>query len=506
MARHYRSLSKTQYTKGRKCHKALWLYQHKKEVADPISEFQQSIFDQGTAVGELATQCFPGGLEITEDHTQLELALEKTRAALLQSPPALFEPAFLFEDVLVRVDILRAHGDGSFDLIEVKSSTSVNPKAHYDDVAVQKWVLENCGLKIRKAFLMHLNRDYIRKGKLNLDELFVLQDLTGEIRNAYKEIPASLAAMKRALEQEGEPYQRIGSVCKNPYGCEFMSYCWQSSDESSIHSLSRLSDKKRHELMDLGIQRIQDIPEDYPLSDHQCIEVQCVKGEHVHINVGKIKEHLSELTYPLYFLDFETVSYAVPPFEGCWPYRQLTTQYSLHIQNAPGAPLEHKEFLHMEHSDPTEAVAKALVKDIPQDQGSVIVYSASFEKGRILEMAKALPELKVHLEHIASRLWDLEVPFAKRWYWDSAFLGQSSIKKVLPVLAPEISYEALQIRSGDAAKIQYEKMVQLPAGSPEQKAIQAALLEYCKLDTWAMVLILKKLADTLGIEELQLAV
>ena len=498
-------LSKSQYCKGKKCQKALWLYRHKRDLADEPTPFQQNIFDQGTAVGKLATQCFEGGIEIVEDYTQSEQALETTQKLLKENPPALFEPAFMYGNILIRVDVLRNNNDGTWDLIEVKSTNSTQPKSHYDDIAVQKWVLEGSGLKIKNSYLMHLNREYIRKGELDINQLFVMDRLDDEIASHIEQVPHMLKVLQANLNLTAEPEELIGAKCKSPYLCEFKSHCWSGAKPGTIHTLGRISDSKRHELMDQSVTMISEIPDDYKLSGNQQVEVAAYKNNDVQVDLNSIQVHLSELKYPLYYLDYESVAYAVPRYDGSWSHKHLISQYSLHIQETPTSELIHKEYLHDENNDPAVSVAQKLSEDIKDDGGSVIVYHKTYERDRTKELVELLPEYAPHLSSIIDRMWDLETPFAKRWYWDKEFNGSSSIKAVLPVFAPEFSYSDLVIGKGDVAQLEYSRMIEMVQGSQERAEIREALLRYCERDTLAMVIILKHLVDILGYEDLQIA-
>jgi len=498
-------LSKSQYCKGKKCQKALWLYRHKKNLADKPTPFQQNIFDQGTSVGQLATKYFEGGVEITEDYTQQEQALETTQKLLQTNPAALFEPAFVFENVLIRVDVLRNNNDGTWDLIEVKSTNGVQPKAHLDDIAIQKWVLEGCGLKINKSYLMHLNREYIRDDELDLKKLFVLEPLDAEIVTHLEQIPSMLGVLQAHLNLDNPPDELIGAKCKSPYVCEFKSHCWAEAKPGTIHTLGRISDTKRHELMDQSVTMITEIPDNYKLSGNQQVEVSSFKNDDVQIELSNIKKHLSDLKYPLYYLDYESVAYAVPRYRGSWPHKHLISQYSLHIQKTPTSDLIHKEYLHDKNTDPAESVAKRLCQDIQDDGGSIIVYHKTYERDRTRELSEQLPEFAPRLHNLIDRMWDLEVPFAKRWYWDKDFNGSSSIKAILPVFAPEFSYSDLVIAKGDVAQLEYSRMIEMGSSEKERAEIREALLRYCERDTLAMVLILKHLVDTLDFDGLKIA-
>lgn len=409
------------------------------------SPFQQSIMIQGTEVGKLARCLFPDGVLIDEDYKNLSGAIEHTNAALKANSPAIFEATFIFENVLIRVDILKRNDDGSFDLIEVKSSTSVK-KEHLPDCAVQAYVLQKLGFNLRQICIMYLNNKYRRQGELNLSKLFIVKAVDKDIRDELNKVPDYLNTINVVLAKEGEePFWHIGSICNHPYVCEFKHYCWKDVGDKAIHFISRISEKQRQTLISIGITLIKDVSVDFELSALQQIQVDCEKNQTKHVDSASIKNHLSLLEYPLYFLDFETYGYAIPQYDGTRPYQHLPFQYSLHVQQTPTADLEHYEFLFDKKENPSRVLAEQLVQHIGST-GSVIVYHASFEAGRLKEMATEFPELSHQLQSIHNRLWDLEIPFVKKWYCDVAFNGKSSIKNVLPALVPELSYDGLDIQ------------------------------------------------------------
>lgn len=478
-------LSKSQYTKGIKCTKRLWLYRERRHLATKPSPVQDAIFTQGHQIGVLAHQLFPGGVLISEDQKDPEGALRSTAKAMNAGAPAIYEAAFRFEDLLIRADIVARNEDGTWDLYEVKSSTKVKPE-HLPDVAIQKYVLLGAGLPLRRCHLVHLNNQYRRRDPVVVRDLFTIAPLDGEITDDFAEVEPRLATLRDAVKQTQEPTARISSVCRSPYLCEFKNYCWDSLDTGAIHYLGRIKDTKRFELMDLGIELVSQIPENFELSAAQAIEAQVARTGKTHIEHKPILEHFSELKWPLYFLDFETVGYALPEFPGTRPYEPLTFQYSLHIQEAPGAPLLHREFLYDQFNDPRPVVARQLVADLESLQtsgGTIVAYHASFEKGRMAEMG---------LEEFVPRVWDLEVPFARRWFWDLKFQGSSSIKKVLPALVPDMNYKHLTVQRGDEAQVKYNEFIRMTDGAARTQ-LRRDLLAYCEQDSLAMVKVLERL-------------
>lgn len=455
------------------------------------SPFQQSIMVQGTEVGRLAQGLFSNGVLIDEDYKNLSGALKHTDIVLKNNAEAIFEGAFIYDNVLIRVDILKRNDDGTFDLIEVKSSTSVKPE-HLPDCAVQAYVLQNLGFRLRQVCLMYLNNKYKRQGELDLSKLFIIKPIDNEISDELKNVTEYLKAINAVLAKDEEPVWNIGSICNNPYICEFKNYCWKEVSDKAIHFISRISDKQRQNLINMGISLIKDVPQDFKLSEAQKIQIDCEKNQKRYIDSASINEHLTQLQYPLYFLDFETIGYAIPKYESTRPYQHLPFQYSLHVMHHRDAELEHYEFLFDKKENPSRALAEHLIQHIGFT-GSVVVYYASFEGGRIDEMVKDFVDLAQELISIRNRLWDLQIPFAKKWICDPGFNGSASIKNVLPVLVTSLSYDELEIKKGDEAQSKYIEMINLPHESKTHILIKNALLDYCSLDTLAMVHILSEL-------------
>jgi hypothetical protein len=488
-------LSKSQYTKGINCPKAIWLHNFKKEVADEPSEFQVILFKQGAEVGKLAHEFFPNGELIDEDYKNPEEALAHTQRALKNGVEYIFEGAFVWNDILIRVDILKKNDDGTFKLVEVKSTNSLKDH-HLEDVAIQKYVLEKSGYKISEAYLMHLNRDYLRDGELSVEDLFVLCELGSELEPVYAHVEQNLEVIRATLKLSREPDELIGSKCNNPYDCEFKGHCWKEVDAQSVHRLTRIGDSKRKQLVDLGLTELKDIPPTFKLTENQTAQVKSAKEDEAVIDSKSIASHLKSLKYPLYYFDFESVSWAVPRYDNTYSYLHLPFQYSLHVQKTSDAQLEHIEFLHEQDADPRRAIAERLCKDLGT-KGSIIVFHETYERLRLEHLAELFPELAPKIGDIISRLWDLETPFAKRWYCDWRFAGSSSIKQVLPVMVPKMSYEDLDIQNGSTAAIRYEAMIMKTA---DFAASKKSLLEYCKRDTLAMMMILKELLKTCPVQ------
>jgi hypothetical protein len=484
-------LSKTKYVQGITCPKALWLSIYAPEKQAPPSPGTEYRFKVGIEVGLLAQERFLDGVEIKTPSYLAAKAVEETQTVVNSVPTAVFEAAFFFGNVLIRVDVLRRSADqnggssATWDLIEVKSTTTVKPE-HLHDVAIQQYVLEGCGITVGGAYLMHINSACTYP---DLSDLFFLEEVSSRYAEARALVPDTLQRFEGVLSQEAEPGIDIGPHCDDPYECAFKGYCWRHVPGVSIFNIPRLKANQKTELIARSILRIEDLPATYPLSDSQQKFVRLYRAGQPEIDAAGIRGQLTALDYPLYFLDFETDSPAVPRYPGTHPYEKVPFQYSCHYLEKFGS-LGHCEYLHEELSDPRPSLVRSLIESIGAD-GSIMVYNAGFERGVLKALAVQQPQWQEALLGMAERLWDL-LDIFRLYYFDSAFGGSNSIKNVLPVLVPDLSYEELEVQDGTEAQIAWNELLYLEDCEEKDQRL-SALKQYCRLDSLAMVEIFKVL-------------
>jgi hypothetical protein len=487
-------LSKSRFQKGLQCERALWLSVHEPDSADPVTESKQWIFDQGTEVGRLAHGLFPGGVEVTEDHRHQAEAIATTTRLVAEGVSVLYEPAFFFDGVLVRVDAMVKRGD-AWDLYEVKSSGSLKPE-HVTDAAVQTYVVEGCGLPVRSSNLVHLDTTYVYQGgDYDLSQLFAAEDVTDDVRTFIPQVPDVLAGF-RAMLDGPEPAVRVGAQCRAPYTCDFTGRCHAFlPSEHPVTDLPRLSLKALHALLDLGVTCIRDIPDSFDqLTDNQVETVLVVKRGEPMVRADALADALHGLTWPVYHLDFETVNPALPLWAGTRPYETVPFQYSVHVHHEDGA-LEHRDYLHAHPSDPRRPLAERMLADLGEI-GSVTHYT-SYEDRMLQGLALALPDLAPRIEDVRRRLFDLE-PVIKKCTKHPDACGRTSIKYVLPAWCPDMSYDGLAIADGQTASVRYVKAVRGIADPAVAQRTYADLVEYCGLDTLAMARLLDRLRGLAG--------
>lgn len=475
-----RLLTKSKYLIGLECPLFLWRLIH--EPKEEFSAADRFKLEEGNKVGELAKTLFKNGINIPVDDFKENLSESKK---LLKENKPLFEAGFKFKDCFSRADILIPEDNG-WSIIEVKSGTKVKD-INLHDVAFQKYVYEGNGIKIDKCYLMCLNKDYIRKGEININELFLKEDITEKVNEINVE--RNIKEVIKVFSLEEPPKPRLKKFFKDGYHDCFNDGCIELP-ENNVFCLYR-GGKLSFELFENGIFKIKNIPKNIKLSDKQKIQKECEIKNRTYIDKEKLKQFLRSLNYPIYYLDFETFSTAIPMFDGLRPYSQVPFQFSLHI--AEKGEVKHYSFLYNGNSDPRKEFILELKKVIGE-KGTVLIYNQSFEIGRLKELAEYYPEHKKWIEKVLKRIVDLLIPFREFSYYNPKQQGSASIKEVLPALCGK-SYDDIEIGDGGTASVMFYNMAYGNCSEEEKKKIRENLLKYCELDTMAEVMIVERLKE-----------
>ncbi len=486
------TLSKSQYIRGLQCHKSLWLYKNNPELRDTPDAQTESSFNIGYKVGDLAKELFPHGIEIEFDVSNFNGMIQQTKELILNGTKVIYEAAFSEDGIFAMADILVKNGD-MWDMYEVKASTQVKDY-HINDASIQWYALSNA-VKLNRAYIVHINNQYVRVGDLEIEKLFTIEDVTDKILEKQNEIKPQLLEMEEMLQGD-MPSMDIGGHCSDPYGCDFMGHCWKHIPaKNSVFDISYAMGKQ-WKLYYQGILSIDNIPDDFHLGKNAALQIQHQKSQEIKIDKEKIKSFLDTIEYPINFFDFETFQNAIPRFDNQRPYAQMPFQYSLHILHEDGT-LEHKEFLGDENSDPRRALSEQMLQDITPS-GSIIAFNQSFEITQIKSLAQVCSDISDELLALNDRFIDLAHPFQYKHYYHPKFSGKYSIKIVLPTLFPdddELDYKKLgSIQNGGDAMDTFANLHLLKDKS-KLAEIKKDLLAYCRLDTLAMVRIWEKLHE-----------
>ncbi len=478
----------------------LWIKKHDPKQLPPVDAATQAIFDTGHNFEQYAEALFPGGVTVGfgDDYRTMP---QRTTEVLESGAKVIFQGRFEFERLTFICDIVVVTGEKKLDLYEIKSSSSAKTD-HQHDLAFQTIVLEGLGYTVNKIAVIHVNTKYVRRGPITPQDITATTEITDKVR---KRIHATKEHIQKALKT----VDAISMPDPSPSKCGLGSTAdWLviyktlngiTAGNGSIYDIYSPSATLIGKLETAKLTKLADIPEDFAgLSDKQRWQIKALKAEKVLINHKELKDFMSKIQYPIYFLDYETMSSLEPYFDGHRPYQDVPFQYSLHVIESPGAEVKHFGYLHTIKTEPALPLSESLSKHIGPT-GSVLVWWESFEKGRNEEMGEMLPQFKKFYQDVNDRVVDLITPFYDFYYVDKRFGGSASIKEVLPVLVPQLSYKELGIQEGRAAQRIWMETILKNKHPKEKVKILSDLIEYCKLDTLAMVEIYMKLCGIIEV-------
>jgi len=404
------------------------------------------------------------------------------------------EASFNYNNNFCSVDILKKKGE-KYEIYEVKSSTELKD-IYINDASYQYYVLTSLGLNVTKCTVVVINNKYTRYGNLDLNKLFIEEDITSDVINLQDTVKENIKNINEYMLQELEPIDDVDIKCFKPYDCPFFKYCTKHLPNNNVFTIASMHTSKKIQLYKDNIYSYTDLLNS-SINDKQRQQVEYeLYNKEDYIDKDKIKEFLNTLSYPLYFLDFETYQMPIPLYDGISPYEKIPFQYSLHYLEKEEGELKHTEFLAEAGTDPRRALAEKLINDIPKD-ACVLAYNMSFEKSVINKLALTYPDLSNHLMNIYNNMKDLMIPFRNRDYYNRNMKGSYSIKYVLPALFPNddnLNYSNLElVHNGTEAMDTFAALSNMD--DKELEFTRERLLKYCELDTYAMVKIFEKLKE-----------
>jgi hypothetical protein len=475
----------------------LWLSKNDKYKLPPFDAATQARFDAGNLFESYAEKLFSDGLKLNKEGSNwYQNLLLQTEEAIFTGAKTILQARFLADDITCICDVIKFVGEKQIDLYEIKSSSSVNA-SHYPDLAFQTIVLEDCGYVIRNIAVIHVNKEYVRRGQIDTEKLTKVTDVTDKVKKRLNFTRENIKIAIKTAKQPEIPNMSpslCGLSCTTNWLEIYKTINGIDKGDGSVYDIYSPSATLIGKLEAANITRIDDIPEDFAgLSEKQRWQIKALKQNKIFIDSNKIKQFLGKIEYPIYFLDYETLSSVIPYFDGHKPSRDVPFQYSLHTIDKPGAEVQHTGYLHKENSDPALPLSESLKQNIGV-KGTILVWWESMEKGCNASLAEIAPEYKKFYEDLNTRIIDLIIPFFCYYYVDKRFNGSASIKDVLPVLVPELNHKNLDISEGLLAQRLWMDAVLDNNRPNEKEKILKDLWDYCKLDTLAMVEIYKILS------------
>jgi len=487
-------LSKTNYLLFRECPENTWIKINKPDIysRNELSDFEQMILETGIEVDELARKLFPGGFLVRGSFDMTSKLVEKREKVI-------YQPVFKTNKFKAICDILVYNEKAdAYDLYEAKSTNSESEdkvkksqnELYSYDIAFQVNVLKELNVPLNNLYLIRLNRDYVREEKLNVHELFKIEDFAENVNEVLDDCHLEMNLAHERLEGMAEPKKCLCVYKTKSNHCTSFNYLNKNIPDYSIYNIARISNKKVVELVDSGIMSISEVPDDFSLTDRQKKQVDAFNLNKSLIDKAELEKFLDTIEYPVSFIDYETLPAAVPKYKNYQPYQHIPFQFSLHVLNSPNEELKHFEFLHDRNTSPDLSFLEALKKYLPKT-GSIVVWNKRFESGVNANLAKRNPKYQDFVTNFNNRIVDLEIPFREQLYVHPGFKGKSSIKYILPIASPQFSYQDLNIQEGGAACEVYSRLIDDYYKKDEREEKIKDLLDYCRLDTLAMYEIYK---------------
>ncbi len=492
-------ISKSDYMLYMKHPAWLWLKKHDNKSLPLPDDNLKARFANGNNYEPYVEQLFPNavklGWDIAKNGSYDEL-VNKTNIEIEKGTKTIFQGRFLIDNLTFICDIIDKTENGTFDLYEIKATTKVKDNEHLPDLSFQEIIMERLGYKINRIYVVHLNNKYSKKGPIDINKLSIIEDKTNDVKalkNVTEENIERAIEVAKSTTRPDLSLRHLGITNYKNEWKEIFKSLNSNIPEYSIYDLAGSNNSLIEKMEDMGITALSEIPEESKVSGNKAkTQIKITKEDKLIIDKPQICKFLDDLEFPLHFLDYETFSIAIPPYDDIRPYQQVVFQYSLHILDAPDAELKHFTYLHTEDSNPIEPLTNSLMEAIGT-KGSVIVWHKNFERDRNKEMGNHSTHFFKFYQDINDRLVDLKIPFDKDWYATKEFKGSASIKNVLPILVPELSYKNLEIQDGlTTSRIWVETLIEGKHDDQRENKFED-MLKYNTIDTLAMFEIWKVL-------------
>lgn len=494
-----RTLSKSKILAHRQCSKRLWL--ELQPDSKPVYSAQtEASFATGHSVGAVAQALYDPRPErvVLDAHADGYAVASARTAELLRGKSPFFEALFSAGGALAFADVMQPHGRAAWKMIEVKSSTSVKDY-HRDDAAIQYFVATHSGVNLKALALAHIDSTWVYPGGGDYNGMLVETDVTAEVAKRTDEVAGWIAEAQATARKRAEPNIRMGAHCNDPFPCGFIDHC-AAQEPQAVHPVSWLPKVQKKalkaHLSNPEIIELTQVPDELLNVVQQRVKAASLSGK-TYFDAKRAAAALKPHKLPAHFLDFETISPAVPLWAGTRPYQQVPFQFSCHRLSRTGT-LEHRELLHVNNSDPSADLISALLVACDADTSSapIFVYNQSFEKTCIKDLAARFPKRRKALLSLIDRIVDLW-PITKAHYYHPSQCGSWSIKDVLPALVPGLSYDQLEgVKDGGTAPLAFAEIIAAGTTTERKAQLVEQLRAYCKLDTLAMVRVREALLGT----------
>jgi len=469
-------LSKSTFIRGQQCLKSLYLYKNRNYLKDAIPPEQLAKFSRGWDVNELALGMYPGGVDVSPPSQK---AVARTFALMVEGQPVIYEAAFLYDDVLIAIDILVKTGNG-WKAVEVKSSRSLS-ETYFKDAFLQYYVIAGSGVELVDFQLVHINPGYVRNGELDLEQLFVHRSVKLEAEEKLGWVKEQIAIEKQVISAGKSPSIDIGRHCNYPYPCDFHGLCWKKIPAGSVFSLDEFTEDEKFGFYSQSHLLPHDLPESLQLTPRQQIVVKTHRMGGVYIDNTKISKFVETFERPAAIISMLSFTPAVPLFDGTSPYQSMVFAFGcLIVGNSPEGH-DYQEFIVPIGINPLDVMPEKLKKNI-EDLKSVMVFGKN-DFDFSLDVFDTI------------NILDLKSVFSEKSYYSPALAGASDCLDVFAALSGESPDEPREYFSDILAGVAYNSLsVTGSAVKPKDSDSEISKLgKYCR----AKAMAIKGIADFL---------
>lgn len=492
-------LSKTSLLKGIQCSKHLYFYKNHYQKRDAVSKTREALFNRGHRVGELAKMLHPNGIEVTMSSAwAYEEALQQTQQYIREGRSVIYEASFAYKGLFVMVDILYRTKEG-WAMAEVKSGLNYSP-FYAKDAAIQYMVVSQNLPNLERVEVILLNRDYRLKYPIVAKDIFIAININDDVK---KQVPYLAKKQRELIEmlQVGVlPSARTGKHCISPWPCDFLSLCWGESNplESAPFQLGGISMEEKFSLYQAGNKTASEILENLPPTLNDLRPTLEVESSGIPaIDFKALEKWMKGVGYPLAFIDIECLQPALPLVEGMAPFESLPFLLASHtIENTSATPVA-KIASALDGAHALPAFAKAL-KEIITSVDTIVVFDKTSEARLFRKVFQYLNAgERAEVAGFEERMVDLLEPFQRAWVRLPKTYGQLNLKKILPAIAPDATFENLRISDGLQASEAGEWLF-ANTNSPNKEEVELELRAYATRDTYALYRIWKALQEYLA--------
>jgi len=468
------TISKTSFLKFEQCHKAFFLYKNHPYLRDKFSTDKQLTFKRGHDVGHFAQELFPGGIDVSKEVKGATAGAELTKALIENGREVIYEATFIFNGVLIMVDILTLT-DEKYTAYEVKSSMKIS-ETYLKDAFLQYYVLKNSLKNFDDLFLVTLNPDYVLEQEVDPKKLFRKRSVKLKAEENFAYFEHQINSAHHVLEENLIPNIAIGKHCFRPYQCDYFGTCWKDTvTEDSIFNLPYLDKNKLFEWYNAGIRTISQVSDDLIEKPAALKIKKSFESNEPIIDKEKIRDFLMHIKEPAIAMDMEIWSSAIPQLQGTKPFEQVPFLVCFY---------DGKETTHFfcGHSDDERQLfAENLIK-LASGYQTIIAYDKTMEVGVINSLIHKYPQFAAELGDLKSKLVDVFEIFLELAYYHPAFKSNFSLKVVSAILLSDINYT--KITSGLEA-MNYFEQYRLAENEIEKNIFRNELIDYCNTDTVA---------------------